>query len=327
MKALYLENFGGPEVLQYGSLPDPQAGENEVVVQVEAIGLNFADVYRRQGRYPIHGDKPFILGREGAGRIVAAPSAGPFAIGQRVGFTDAFRANAELVVLPFDQVIPLPDDIDAETAAAVLLQGLTAHYLVRDSFALAKGDVAVVHAAAGGVGLLLVQQIVGLGGRAIGLTSSAAKAEAARRAGADAVFLYDEDWVEKIRAATGQRGADVVFDSVGGKVLPASFAATRTGGTVVFYGMAGGDPDPVDPRMLMDTSKTLTGGDLSNVITTAAERRSRSAELFDQIRHGRLRIEIQEKFPLARGANAHRLLESRNSSGKILLITESGRLR
>lgn len=320
MKALYLEEFGPPEVLRFGTLPDPAAGEGEVLVEVEAIGLNFADVYRRQGRYPIHGAAPFILGREGAGRVVSAPPESGFSAGHRVGFTDAFRVNAELVVLPADKVIPLPDDIPAETAAAVLLQGLTAHYLVRDSFALKPGDVAVVHAAAGGVGLLLVQQIVALGGRAIGLTSSPEKAVAARRAGAAEVFLYSEEWVGAVHAATGGRGADVVFDSVGGKTLNDSFASARVGGAVVFYGMSGGDPDPVDPRMLMDTSKTLTGGDLSNVVTTAESRRGRAAELFEEIRRGRLKVEIGGRFPLADGAEAHRLLESRKSSGKILLI-------
>lgn len=320
MKALYLERFGSPEVLRFGELPDPAPGEGEVLVRTEAIGLNFADVYRRQGRYPIHGEAPYILGREGAGRVVAAPPESGLEAGQRVGFTDAFRVNAELVTLPADKVIPLPADISCETAAAVLLQGLTAHYLVRDSFAIKQGDVAVVHAAAGGVGLLLIQQIVARGGRALGLTSSAEKAGAAREAGAEQVFLYGEDWVSRVLAATEGRGARVVYDSVGGPGLPASFAAARVGGAVVFYGMSGGDPDPVDPRRLMDTSKTLTGGDLSNVVTTADERRERSAELFEEIRHGRLKAAIGARFPLAEGAEAHRLLESRRSSGKILLF-------
>lgn len=319
MKALYFEEFGGPEMLRYGALADPVAGAGALLVRTEAIGLNFADVYRRRGNYHLEGRPPYVLGYEAAGCVEAAPAGCGFELGQRVAFMDVPHANAEKVVVPIEKAVALPDDISCELAAALLLQGLTAHYLIRDSYPARAGELALVHAAAGGVGQLLTQQLVTKGVRVLALTSTPAKAEIARQAGAERVFLYDEPWVEDVLGASGGRGADVVFDSVG-KTLPASLRATRIGGAVVFYGMAGGDPAPIDPRLLMDTSKTLTGGDLWNVLTSAEERRRRSAELFELVRSGALRVSIQERFPLARGAEAHRLMESRGSTGKILLI-------
>jgi NADPH2:quinone reductase len=240
-------------------------------------------------------------------------------VGDWVGFADSPFANAELVSVPDEKLIPLPDDVTAETAAGLLLQGLTAQYLTRDSHAVRPGETVLVHAAAGGVGLLLVQIACRLGGRVLGLTSSQEKAEAVRAAGATAVALYQEDWTAAARDLSGGVGIDVAYDSVG-TTLPQSFDAVRTGGHVVFYGMAGGDPPLVDPRMLMDTSKTLTGGDLWNVLRTPEDRRTRAAELFAWLREGTLRLHISARFPLSEGAAAHAFLESRKSSGKVLLI-------
>lgn len=320
MKALVFEQFGGPEVLEYRDVNDPIIGPHEVLVRTKAIGLNFADIYRRKGNYHLVGQPPYILGYEGAGVVEKIGSeVSSIKIGDRIGFADVPYANAELVAVPIEKAIPLPESIPFETAASILLQGLTAHYLVRDSYAIKPGDIAVIHAAAGGVGQLLIQMVNLLGGKAIGLTSSKNKAEIALKAGAEEVFLYNEKWSDKILQVTHGNGADVVFESVG-STLSKSFSATRVGGTVVFFGMAGGDPQPVDPRMLMDTSKTITGGDLWNVLISRTERINRSMQLFEWIENEELIIQSPITYKLKDGREAHQLLESRRSTGKILLI-------
>ena len=313
MKALAFERFGGPEVLELKEVPDPVPAPGEVLVRTRAIGLNFADVYRRKGNYHLKGAPPWIAGYEAAGEVVSANGAAPFKPGDRVAFADSPFANAELVAVPREKLIPLPEDITFDTAAALLLQGLTAQYLVRDSHPLKAGETAIVHAAAGGVGLLLVQMAKAVGARVVGLVSREAKAAAVHAAGADEVLLSGSDWV------AAAKGADVAYDSVG-STLKQSFDAVRVGGHVVFYGMAGGEPPMVDPRMLMDTSKSLTGGDLWNVLTSHEERLRRSAELFEWTRSGALKVQIAARFPLSEGAAAHAFLESRASSGKVLLI-------
>jgi len=326
MRALCFDSFGGPEVLALREIPAPRPRAGELLVRMRAIGLNFADVYRRRGNYHLAGEPPYVLGYEGAGVIedVAAASGDrpAWRAGDRVAFADVPFANAELVAVPADRAIPLPASIPFDTAAALLLQGLTAHYLTHDSYRVAPGTLALVHAAAGGVGQLLTQIARRRGARVFGLTSSEPKREAALAAGADEVALYRSDWKARAVAFAGDRrppGLDVAYDSVGTTLLD-SFAAVRTGGTVVFYGMAGGDPRPVDPRMLMDTSKTLTGGDLWNVLTSAGERRRRAGALWRWVESGALRLGPVRRFPLAAGAAAHRLLESRESVGKILLV-------
>ena len=318
MKALVFERFGGPDVLHYQDIPNPSIGPTDVLVRTKAIGLNFADVYRRKGNYHLTGTPPYILGYEGAGVVEeVGAEVSHVNVGDRIAFADVPFANAELVAVPQDKIIAVPDDISFDTAASVLLQGLTAHYLTQDSYSIQPGDYVLVHAAAGGVGQLLVQISKLLGGQVIGLTSSSEKAKAAAQAGADYVFLYEDNWVEQVKEVT-KRGADVAYESVGVK-KEKSFEAVKTGGTVVFYGMAGGDPAPVDPRMLMDTSKTLTGGDLWNVLVSYEERKVRSQQLFEWISKGQLVLTDPVVFDLKDGAKAHELLESRKSTGKILL--------
>jgi NADPH:quinone reductase len=319
MKALIFERFGGPEVLQYIDIPDPVISENEILVRMKAVGLNFADIYRRKGNYHLSGTPPYILGYEGAG-IVEQVGAGITAIkvGDRIAFADVPFANAELVSVPLEKAIPLPDEISFETASAVLLQGLTAHYLTRDSYEVKEGKSILVHAAAGGVGQLLIQIAKILGAQVIGLTSSLEKSKVSYSVGADHVFLYSDNWIEEVKKVTNGFGVDVVYDSVG-STLQESFEVIKVGGTVVFYGMAGGDPALVDPRMLMDTSKTLTGGDLWNVLTSLEERKARSKQLFDWILEGNINMQEPTIFPLQDGSDAHTLLESRKSTGKILL--------
>jgi NADPH2:quinone reductase len=312
MRALVFDRFGGPDVLELCERPDPELSPGTAVVRMKAIGVNFADVYRRRGSYHLAGAAPWILGYEGAG-VVERVDGSELAVGDRVAFADVAHANAELVRAPIDRLVPLPPRVDFDLAAAVMLQGLTAQYLVEDSHPIRPGERALVHAAAGGVGLLLVQMIVARGGSVVAVTSSREKGELAKAAGAREAYVYDEDW------SAAARGVDVVYDSVGTTVSK-SLDAVRTGGHVVFYGMAGGDPEPVDPRRLMDGSKSLTGGDLWNVLVSSSERRRRAQALFSMIGEGKLRVSIAARLPLAEGAEAHRLLESRRTAGKILLV-------
>lgn len=320
MHALVFHQFGDADVLRHEVVPDPVPAPGQALVRMRAVGLNFADIYRRKGNYHLAGSPPWILGYEGAGEIVSAPSGSGLQVGQRVGFADSPFANAGLCAVDVDRLIPLPDAISFETAAGSLLQGLTAQYLCRDSYAVRPGDWAVVHAAAGGVGLLLVQMLRRLGARVIAIASTEVKRLAVHGLGVDEV-IPTEHWLQAVQAITGGRGADVVYDSVG-TTLPDSLAAARTGGTVVFYGMAAGDPAPVDPRLLMDRSLALVGGDLWNVLTTAQERRARATQLFEWILAGDVHLRIAHRFDLRDGAQAHRALEGRQTIGKVVMQVE-----
>ncbi|MFJ8260802.1 quinone oxidoreductase family protein [Rummeliibacillus sp. NPDC094406] len=319
MKALVFNEFGGSDVLHYEEIPNPEIKPNEVLVRTKSIGLNFADIYRRKGNYHLAGEPPFILGYEGAGVIEAIGNdVTEVQIGNRVAFADVPFANAELVAVPVEKLILLPEGISFDVASSVLLQGLTAHYLTSDSYQVQPNDTVIVHAASGGVGQNLIQIAKIYGAKVVSLTSTKEKANKALEIGADVAFTYDDNWVQSVIEFTNGKGADVVYDSVG-STLQDSFQATRIGGTVVFFGMSGGDPTPVDPRMLMDTSKTLTGGDLWNVLTSFEERQKRSKQLFDWIIAGKLQLQSPTVFSLEEGAKAHDLLESRKSTGKILL--------
>jgi NADPH:quinone reductase len=319
MRALVFRRFGGPEVLEYAEVSPPVLLPDQVLVKTHAIGMNFADIYRRQGRYHLAGEPPYIAGYEASGVITDANGHTHLGAGTRVGFADVPFANADLVAVPVDRLIQLPDDITFECATSVLLQGLTAQYLVCDSAKVRPGEVCVVHAAAGGVGQLLVQILKLHGAVAIAVTSSRSKADIALECGADAVLLYSENWTESIRSQTNGLGAEVVFDSVG-STLGESLLSARDCGRVVFYGMSGGDPTPIDPRMLMDRSLTLTGGDLWSYLTSFEERAKRASSLFEWIRSGRIRVSKPTLIPLSQGREAHRQMESRQSTGKILLI-------
>lgn len=321
MHALTFSRFGGPEVLDWTALPDPVPASGMAVLRTRAIGLNFADVYRRQGRYHLAGSPPWIAGYEAAGEIVALhadDAQSGWRIGDRIGVADCPYANADLMPAPLDKLIRLPERIDFETAAAVLLQGLTAQFLCADSYAVRHGDRILLHAAGGGVGQLLTQLATARGAQVIALASSQQKRAAALQAGATIAIDSGAGWVERVRAVLPD-GADAVYDSIG-RTLADSLALARTGGTVVFYGMAAGDPAPVDPRMLMDRSLTLVGGDLWNVLTSAQARQSRADALFAAIVADTLRVSIAGRIPLRDGAHAHALLEGRGVIGKLLLI-------
>lgn len=318
MKALTFSTFGNSDVLEYIDIPNPQLKSDEILVEMKAIGLNFADVYRRKGNYHLKGNPPFIAGYEGSGIVVNTNNHSEFKIGDRVAFADVPFANAELVAVNINHVIPLPEAIDFETGASILLQGLTAHYLATDSHKTLKGETVIIHAVAGGVGQFLTQISKLLGATVIGLTSSADKAKIAIEQGADHVFLYNDNWKAEVFKVV-PNGADVVYDSIG-STLNDSFEVTKDCGQVVFFGMAGGDPALVDPRMLMDTSKTLTGGDLWSYLTTREERIKRANQLFTWIIEGKVSLATPTSFKLSEGKQAHDYLESRKSTGKIILI-------
>ncbi|WP_409415570.1 quinone oxidoreductase family protein [Flavobacterium sp. PS2] len=318
MKALTFSTFGNSDVLEYIDIPNPQLKSDEILVEMKAIGLNFADVYRRKGNYHLKGNPPFIAGYEGSGIVVNTNNHSEFKIGDRVAFADVPFANAELVAVNINHVIPLPEAIDFETGASILLQGLTAHYLATDSHKTLKGETVIIHAVAGGVGQFLTQISKLLGATVIGLTSSSDKAKIAIEQGADHVFLYNDNWKAEVFKVV-PNGADVVYDSIG-NTLNDSFEVTKDCGQVVFFGMAGGDPEPVDPRMLMDTSKTLTGGDLWSYLTTREERIKRANQLFTWIIEGKVSLATPTSFKLSEGKQAHNYLESRKSTGKIILI-------
>jgi NADPH:quinone reductase len=320
MKALTFSKFGSPEVLEYIDVPLPEIKASEILIEMKAIGLNYADIYRRKGNYHLKGNPPFIAGYEGAG-IVSQTNSAKYKIGERVAFTDVPFANAEFVAVPETHVIPLPENVHFELAAAVLLQGLTAQYLSSDSYQVQTGDTLLVHAAAGGVGQILTQICKNKGAKVIGLTRDSDKLQTILDCKADHALLLDGNWKSDVLAITKNKGVDVVFDSVG-STLSDSFAVTKECGTVVFYGMSGGDPNPVDPRMLMDTSKTLTGGDLWSYLTSETERKNRANQLFEWIIKGDIKIKEPVKFNLSEGKKAHEFLENGKSSSKILLIPD-----
>lgn len=318
MKALTFSSFGNSDVLEYIEIPNPTLKKDEILVEMKAIGLNFADVYRRKGNYHLKGNPPFIAGYEGAGIVVDANNHPEYKVGDSIAFADVPFANAELVAVNINHVLPLPNEISFETGASILLQGLTAHYLATDSHKTQKDETVLIHAVAGGVGQFLTQISKLLGAKVIGLTSSKDKAKVALEQGADSVFLYNEDWKSQI-FEINPKGVDVVYDSIG-STLTESFEVTKECGQVVFFGMAGGDPAPVDPRMLMDTSKTLTGGDLWSYLNSKEERIKRADQLFDWIIDGKITLSEPTTFKLSEGKLAHDYLESRKSTGKIILI-------
>lgn len=322
MQAVVVHSPGGPQALVLEERPDPHPGQGQVVVDVRAAGLNYIDVYQRSGKYPL--PTPFVAGSEGAG-VVAAVGSGVDAL--RVGDAVAWAmvpgaGYAQRVVVPADRLVPVPAGVDLETAAAVMLQGMTAHYLVTSTCPLAERSVALVHAAAGGVGLLLTQAAVARGARVIGTTSTQEKARLAREAGASDVIRYDEvDVAEQVRRLTGGRGVDVVYDGVGRATWESSLDSLRPRGMMVLFGAASGAPDPVDPNVLNTKgSLFLTRPSLAHHIATRDELLWRAGEVFDWVQSGALSVRIGARYRLAQAAQAHEDLEARRTTGKSLLL-------
>jgi len=320
MRAIRVHQQGGPEVLVLDSdvdVPAPQPGE--AVVRLEQIGVNFIDVYQRSGLYRLA--VPFIPGSEGAG-IVSAVASDVHHVkpGDRVGYAMVPGSYAEYARVPASKIVRLPDDVETRTAAATMLQGLTAQYLTRSTFPIKVGDTMAVLAAAGGLGLLLVQVGKHLGARVIGLTSTAEKAKQVEAAGADHVVLSTRaDYDHELRALTGGRGVDVIYDSVGKDTFDRSLDSLRPRGCFVLVGQASGPVAPIDATRIASRSLYFTRPGLGHYIATIEELSDRAAEMFDWLRLGAIKVTIDRTFPLAQAADAHRRLQSRESVGKILL--------
>jgi len=320
MRAVIAERHGGPDVLRVVQRDAPAPGPGQLLVDVTAAGVNFADIYRREGRPPYSGEVPYVPGMEGAGTVAAAgPGVDGPRVGDRVAWTGA-ASYAEQVIVPAGQAVPVPDDVDLEVAAAVLLQGMTAHYLSNDTCPVAEGDPVVVHAAAGGVGLLLTQMVAARGGVVIATTSSPEKAELARQAGARHLADYG-NFGAVTREVTGGAGAAAVYDGVGQATFDASLAALRPRGYMVLYGAASGPVPPVDPlRLLAGGSLFLTRPTLGSYIATPDELRHRTDDLFRWIRQGTLTVRIGGRYPLDQAARAHEDLAGRRTTGKLILL-------
>lgn len=321
MKAIRVHEFGGPEALVYEEIPDPVPGEGEALVKVGASGINYIDVYYRTGQYPA--DPPFTSGQEAAG-IVESVGDGVegLSAGDKVAYEGVLGSYAEHAVVPAHKLVPLPDGVDVRTAAAVLLQGMTAHYLVRDTYKLGPGDTALLHAAAGGVGLLLIQMVKKAGATAIGTVSTEAKAALAREAGADEVILYTEkDFELETRRMTDGRGVDVVYDSVGKSTFDKSLNCLRPRGTLALFGQASGAVGPLQlQRLNAGGSLFVTRPSLVHHTLTREELLGRANDVFEMVASGELSVRIDREFPLSAAAEAHRRLEGRLSAGKLLLI-------
>ena len=321
MKAIRIDTFGGPEVLCVADLPDPSAGPGQVVVRVQAAGVNFIDVYHRTGLYP--NPLPLVPGMEGAGTVAAVgPGVTLWREGDRVAWAGPLGAYAERVLLPADRLVAVPPGMGADTAAALMLQGMTAHYLCTDTYPLKEGRTCLVHAAAGGVGLLLVQMAKRRGARVIGTVGTEAKAALAREAGADETSLYmKEDFLEAVKRITGGRGVDVVYDAVGKATAEKSLDCLVPRGMMVFYGNASGPVPPIDPLVLSRRgSLFLTRPVLMHYTADRASLESRAAAVLGDVVAGRLKVRIDRTFPLAGAAEAHRALEGRQTAGKVLLV-------
>lgn len=321
MLAVVIEQYGGPEVLQLATVDDPTPGPGELLVRTGAIGVNYIDTYQRSGHYPV--PLPFITGREGAGTVAAVGSgATEFVVGDRVAWAGIPSSYAELVVVPASRALPVPDDVDDETSAAVPLQGMTAHYLITSTYPVQSGDTVLVHAAAGGVGLLLVQLAKARGARVIGTVSTEEKEKLARQAGADEIIRYTEQEVAaEVRRLTDDVGVAAVYDGVGASTFDASLASLRARGVLALFGGSSGPVPPLDPQRLNSAGSVyLTRPSLSDYVATREELMWRATELFGAIRAGQLNVRLGGRYPLAEAARAHEDLQSRRTTGKLLLL-------
>ena len=322
MRAIVVHEPGGPEVLIAQEMPSPEPGPGQLRVDVAVAGGNYIDVYYRTGAYPL--PTPFIAGTEGAG-VVSAVGAGVtgFQEGDHVAWAMVPGTGyAERVIVPAARAVPVPADIDDETAGAVLLQGLTAHYLTRSTYPVRPGETALVHAAAGGVGHLLTQVLTARGVRVIATTSSEEKASLAREAGAAEVIRYERDDVaSEVSRLTDGRGVDVVYDGVGRATFHGSVDSLRPRGMFVLYGAASGAVAPVDPHLLQSKgSLFFTRPSLAHYIVSRAELLERSRELFAWVASGELSVRVGARYPLDQARQAHEDLESRRTTGKLLII-------
>jgi NADPH2:quinone reductase len=322
MNAIQIKQTGGPEVMQLVDLPVPQPKPSEAVVKIQAAGVNFIDVYNRQGHYKV--PLPFVPGQEAAG-IVSAIGADVkgIAVGDRVAYTSVLGSYAEYAAVPADRLVKIPDGVSEREAAAAMLQGMTAHYLAYDTHPLKKGETALIHAAAGGVGLLLVQMAHNIGARIIATVSTEEKAKLARAAGADEIIFYTQsDFEAETKRLTGGKGVDVIYDSVGKTTFDKGLNLLRPRGMMVLFGGSSGPVGPFDPLLLTQKGSIfLTRPSLGHYIITPQELQQRAGAVFGMIREGKLKLRIEHLYPLADAQQAHRDLEGRKTTGKLILLT------
>ncbi len=320
MKAVQIFEYGGPEVMQYREADVPQPKAGEALVRIKAVGVNFIDVYHRTGRYP--GNLPFTPGMEGAGVVEAVgPEVTEVKPGDRVAYAMQPGSYGEYTIVPAAKLVPVPGNVDDQAAAAVMLQGLTAHYLSYSTYPVRNGDTVLVHAGAGGVGLLLTQMAKKLGAQVITTVSAEEKAELSRQAGADHVILYTQaDFTAEVKKITQGKGVQAVYDSVGKTTFEGSLNCLRPRGYLVLFGASSGPVPPQDPMVLIKGSFFLTRPTLAHYALDRQELLSRAGDLFRWLEDGSLHLRIEHKYPLSDAAQAHRDLEARATTGKLLLL-------
>jgi NADPH2:quinone reductase len=320
MKAVQITQYGGPEVMKYQDVQDPAPGEGQALVQIQAVGVNFTDTYSRSGVNPPQ--LPWIVGVEGAG-IVQKVGARVTNVkeGDLVAYSSSPGSYAELAVVPAWRLTKMPQGLDAKVGAAAMLQGMTAHYLCHSTYRVQSGDRVLIHAGAGGVGLLLIQMVKRLGGYVFSTVSTEAKAQLAKDAGADHVILYtQQDFADEIKNATDGKGVQAVYDGVGKTTFDKSIGCLSRRGYMVLYGQASGPVPPMDPRILGNGSLFLTRPGLGDYTTTREELEQRAGDVLSWVKSGELKLRVEHVFPLSEAAEAHRQLESRSTTGKLLLI-------
>jgi NADPH2:quinone reductase len=321
MKAIQISQYGGPEVLKIQEVPIGKPGPGEALVQIKMAGVNFIDIYQRRGTYPVK--LPYVPGLEASG-IVEAVGEGVTNVkpGDRVAYVHEPGAYAEKCLIHAEHLIPLPPELTFEQGAAFPLQGMTAHYLLHEFRKVKPNDIILIHAAAGGMGLLLVQWAKHLGARVLGTVSTEEKARKAKEAGADEIIFYTkQNFADEVKKLTNKHGADLIIDGVGKTTFEGNLEAGALRGNIVIFGAASGPADPISPNVLMKRSLTVSGGTLFNYLLTTEELKARAKAVIDGIKGNWLKLHIDQVFPLEKAAEAHQKLESRNTVGKVLLKT------
>ena len=320
MKAIQITEFGGPEVMKYKDLPDLSPGDGQALVEIEAVGVNYTDTYSRSGVNPTA--LPWIVGVEGAGVVRdVGKDVTQVREGDSVVYCSISGSYAEQAVVPADRLIKIPEGLDSKSSAAAMLQGMTAHYLCHSTYHVNQGDKVLVHAGAGGVGLLLIQMVKRLGGYVFSTVSTDAKAQLAKDAGADEVILYtQQNFAEEINKSTKGEGVEVVYDAVGQTTFDGSISSLARRGYMVLYGQASGPVPPVDPRVLGNGSKFLTRPGLGDYTVTRQDLEKRAGDVLGWVKSGELQLRVEHVMALSEAPEAHRQLESRLTTGKVVLI-------
>ena len=320
MQAIVITAHGGPDVLDSSEVPEPTAGEGELLVRVAAAGVNYIDTYFRTGSYPV--ELPYVPGQEGTGEVAAlGPGVDGFSVGQRVAWCAAPGSYAEQVLVPAGSAVPVPEDVPDAEAASALLQGMTAHYLLTSTYPVVAGETVLVHAGAGGVGLLLTQLARNIGANVITTVSTDEKEELSRKAGASHVLRYGDDLAARVRELTDDEGVAAVYDGVGAATFDASLAALRIRGTLALFGAASGPVPPVDPQRLNPAGSVfLTRPTLVHHLRTREDLLWRADAVFSAVADGSLHLRIGGRYPLTEAGQAHRDLESRRTTGSLVLL-------